>query len=292
MKWLEGLSKKQLEPSWRFEAAGVFWRLVPSSDGLLVGEDRQAEAKSVTFFCIDRKSGVPLWTGVAMDEHWWVGIEDVGHCVLFLHGYQSPDMPMHLGITALDLSNGKVLWRREELRYLETADDKVYAAAINRSDDPNIVEVDSTTGTIIREIDAELLMEVRSRQNERSFVRFPTQVRDAQAAPDVMKMILKRLPIDKAYSRVSSAGLALKQVSVLDVFDKRTADQASRSFRERLFVVRNADGKQLYGDVLSVQAAGEAVDSFFVIENTLYYIKERRTLIAVPLSPEETDEES
>jgi len=47
--------------------------------------------------------------------------------------------------------------------------------------------------------------------------------------------------------------------------------------------VKRGTGAVVYRDILAASATGLGMDAFFVQDNALVYVRERRTLCAVPL---------
>jgi len=90
---------------------GQIWRmLIDADEHLLYIEVRDAESREVSFSGFDLSTGKATFTDLQTDEKWLTGIEACYDGVLFLHGYQSAQSPIHKGIIAIDGSNGKVLW--------------------------------------------------------------------------------------------------------------------------------------------------------------------------------------
>jgi hypothetical protein len=48
-------------------------------------------------------------------------------------------------------------------------------------------------------------------------------------------------------------------------------------------VIDETNGKQLYADVLNSSTPAVVPDSFFVDAATIYYVKEKQTVVALPL---------
>ena len=119
--------EKQLKPAWQFNAGALIWRILFTSNNLIIGETRNQVAKSTSFFCINAHSGKPVWGKIEFGEPWWIGIEAIYDRWLILHGFTRPDMPEHKGIRIVELSSGKLLWKNAELSYWFVSDQKLYA---------------------------------------------------------------------------------------------------------------------------------------------------------------------
>src|SRR5258705_3352973 len=155
--WLRGSSRgKHLAPAWEFHVRGIIWRLLVSGKGQFVGEERNINERSVSFFCIDSESGTPLWRDLRLAEPWWIGIEALHDDLVLLHEFAMPDFPDHKKIHALDLSSGKLLWSNEEVTYLFSHGNAIYAAK-DLNDVRTYLELDSMSGKERRELDGDAL---------------------------------------------------------------------------------------------------------------------------------------
>ncbi|MGC8653663.1 MAG: DUF4905 domain-containing protein [Candidatus Kryptoniota bacterium] len=124
--------KKRAAPSWKFRAPEEdngsrkkVWRLLPGS-GVLVAELRDETKKRVEFSGIDIISGTVLWQKFTLAEPWWVTFDRIYRDVLFIHQFVRPDMPHTMGIFAVDLFTGKLIWENSDCKLLAINDDVVY----------------------------------------------------------------------------------------------------------------------------------------------------------------------
>ena len=93
MRLFSTKKKETIAPIWEFTARGIIWRLLLSENGFFVGEERNLESKTVSFFCLDQRSGSPLWNDRTFPEHWWISLEATHKNIVFIHEFVSPDMP-------------------------------------------------------------------------------------------------------------------------------------------------------------------------------------------------------
>ncbi|RKR84392.1 uncharacterized protein DUF4905 [Mucilaginibacter gracilis] len=91
--------------------SGQIWKMeIDASRQLLYIETRNTQSRTVRFSAFDMLLGKANFIDFALDEQWLAGIEGSFNGVLFLHGYQSAQSPVHKGITAINGNNGQVLW--------------------------------------------------------------------------------------------------------------------------------------------------------------------------------------
>lgn len=100
-----------LKPYIQQQLAGQIWKmLIDPVSHLLFVEVRDIDNRQVSFSGFDLRTGKLTFTDLVPDEKWLTGMEGCFDGVLFLHGYQSAQSPVHKGITAVDGPTGKTLW--------------------------------------------------------------------------------------------------------------------------------------------------------------------------------------
>lgn len=100
-----------LKPYIQQQFTGQIWKLlIDPVKELLFVETRDTENRIVSFSGFDMNTGTGNFLNISLDEKWLTGIEDCFNNVLFLHGYQSTQSPVHKGITAIDSATGNILW--------------------------------------------------------------------------------------------------------------------------------------------------------------------------------------
>ncbi|MGA7159452.1 MAG: DUF4905 domain-containing protein [Bacteroidota bacterium] len=278
--------QKQLKPSWSYTTSGVLWRLLFSETNFIVGEDRDTEKKQVSFFCLNAANGDVLWKNLSFAEPWWIGIEGIVHDKVFLHGFKKPDMPEHGKIVALDLGTGRELWNNNDYSYLYATSDRVMAFR-DFFERRMYYELDTSTGKLLQEL-KELPADGDSKKNAnfgRENFAFPESLTEAvDEFPVVVPMVNRycdRNSIRGSVEYIRSSGkLVFNYYAVQGHDQEKNID----SLQNRLCIIDEASGKQVYADILNSSTPSAVPDSFFVDDATAYYIKEKNTLVAVSLS--------
>ena len=284
MQWLSGWKRKKLEPEWEFEAKGFLWRLVPSSNGYFVGEDRNVDAKTTSFFCLDQESGVVRWKDVQFDERWWIGIEEVHEDILFLHEYATPDLPEHKKIYAISLITGTMMWMNDTVKFLFAHEERVYASK-DSYDRRNFFEVDIHNGTVVRDLDAEYVQVLREIAVAKKVeqVEFPVPF----GVQNISNSQIKK-GIDKATSHARDVReieyLHKNQTLAVGYYDNVSTKPTEQLLEQRLVIVEEEKSRVLLNEVLATHATMTVPDSFFGKGDYLYYIKDRKLLKAVRLN--------
>ena len=284
MKWISRWKRPTIAPAWEFKTNGILWRLLPSVDGLFVGEDRDVDAKSVSLFCLDQRTGAVQWKDVQLKERWWISLEIVHENVVLACEFATPDMPDFKTIHALDLSTGKPLWQNDEARLLFAHGDCVYACK-ETYETRIFFEIDLNSGTMLRELDAQYIEVLRETiaANHAESMEFPVTL-DLSSIEDSRL----RQEIGKVTNRARVIGPAecidKGDVLVLAYYNDISTNPLQQVLRQELFLVDKGKARSMYRDVISSNSIKAVPDAFFSRENFIYYIKDKRILRAIDLS--------
>ena len=102
MKLLQRIFGRGLPPGWEITPGGIVWKLQPTPGGILIGEARDVEARTLSLFAVRPSTGEEIFTGIRLDEPWWIALEMTIGEIAILHSFPQPDMPTALGATAVD----------------------------------------------------------------------------------------------------------------------------------------------------------------------------------------------
>ena len=281
MRWF---SKNDSDPSnaaWSYSTTGILWRIVPSSLGYFIGEDRDTSAKRVSFFCVNRVTGETCWSGKSFSEPWWIGIEAVCGSTVFLHEYATPDMPDHKKIHAVDLLTGDVVWSNQELKLLFAHDDRVYAVQ-EHFDRRIFFALDIATGAVVSEIDRENLNALQRTlpDDPDQHVMYPLPASEVSLDSEAHANI--HFALSKASNPVLPEYLVRKNCVIVAYYEN--VDSAGTEYQQHLSVHSLNQKKILYRDIILDRAVIPVPDSFFCIGDFIYYVREKKTLTAVDLS--------
>jgi len=276
---------KKLRPRWRFQVAGSIWRILFTRNGLVMGEERAGADGSARFFCVNADSGAPLWRDRALNERRWIGIEACGETVLFLHEFAKPDLPVHRGVTALDLQTGELLWRDPEAVFSF----EIPGFAIIRRDGierSRYQQLDERTGVVVKDFgdDASAVNALRSSRGADEELREPVVIDDG---PGLMKELApligrhcggdrRRGPVE-----ILPAGEHVVVAYHVDV-DQPGAGREER-LAHHLKVIHRPTSRELFGKMLLNDLRYPALGTFTLRNGILYFVERRSTLVALPL---------
>lgn len=283
MKWLSAWRSTKLATAWTYSTHGQLWRLLPSTDGYLALEDRQAESKCVSFACLHAMTGEVLWRDLSFEERWWISLNTIHQDVVFLHEYATPDMPDEKKIYAVDIASGRLRWSNADLKFLFAHDGAVYAAR-DEYDRRRFFELDLHIGSVLREIDDGYLNVVRSTVVGAGLtqVRFP-----AHYVPGGEGGNTRYDRLEKFFRGVSDVEMAevleFDRHWIVGYYVKLHERSSQRALQQHLAVMAKDEERVIFRDVLTRNALMCAPDMFFSMRNHLYYVKERKCLSALNL---------
>ncbi|MDT8323840.1 MAG: DUF4905 domain-containing protein [Bacteroidota bacterium] len=274
-------------PSWTYDAGAYIWRFVFSGAGHILGETRDPERKTTSFFCLAENDGTVLWEGLQSDEEWWVGFEAVESGRFYLHGFRKPDMPQHLGIRAHDLATGKALWRNDDLAFVLARDQDVYGAREGFSG-MEFFRLSAADGSVAEELGQDItkinvLRGLLNEEEDYSGYRYPEPFSQEHPAFAAAAAPLQTL-LDPARVIGNLDVLVEKSLLLAAWHEAKENSGATPALRQHLAALALPRGKALYETVLLEEADAPGMDSFFLKDAQLLYIKNRRVLTAHDLN--------
>ena len=277
---------ERLDTGWKYVANGMIWRLLLTERGRVVGECRNQDKKTVSFFCLDEESGKPLWQDLNLEEPWWVGIEAVLNDTLLLHTYASPDMPEHRGIRAYDTQTGVLRWRNDNVTFWFGFGDRVFAyrdlfeKRVGYEIGLQTGELRATYDESLRELHA-LRGEAIESQSD-SAVTPPEIMSDDALDPSILALVNRTTKGKKIAGNVEY----IKQNDLL-AFNYHilagTPAAQSQSFENHFFIYRLPQGTCAFSDIIGRDLKAYVPDSFFIRRSRLFFVKDQHTLTALRL---------
>lgn len=265
------------DPAWTYDTGAMVWRMKISRSGEILLEIRDPEKKEAWFSCLDETSGTELWTGLRLDEPWWIGVEDMEQGRLFLHGFRKPDMPRHLGIHTYDLRTGTLMWRNDNLTFLFALDDEVYTSH-EGFEEMTFYVLDADSGEIKKNLgsDTEAVNVLRSTLNEEDlFLDYDYPEPFDASHPDFAALR------DRVYAVVPEDGFT----GNLDVLELASTlliswhgPAANGTGYDQHFRALAPDGTTVRSDIINSGVQQPGIDSFFVKSGRVMYIRNQQTL--------------
>jgi hypothetical protein len=254
-----------------YAPGATIWRVHPAVRGKLVGEHRDTVNRRVAFFALSFPDGKPIWEGLTVEEQWWTGIDRVEGDLLFIHGFVSPDMPMHRGITVVDIPSGKVLWS-QPLWTLDVVRGRTLRVLTDGRDYEPQILVDVRTG---EEVFAEVLYE-DSGSDWWTGVAYPEPRTVEQCGVHAAgAAVLKEWKTENVVGPIETVELPELFIAAAAVQRKH---RGTMRLGHELLVVEKKRGKIVHDAVLAQEAKGAVMESCFVQKGMLVYVQEKQQL--------------
>jgi hypothetical protein len=300
MNWF----KKGVKPAWTFKARQIsnglrVWRLLPSTDEILVVELRDVETKSVRFIAVNLITGTVLWSSDLSDAgvgnaRWWITLNKIYGGVVYLQHFSRPDMPTSNGIFALDLFTGELLWQDRETLLISVFGDTLYGLRrANDLDSGILVELDRKTGKEIGNYRYErlnqgnnVLSKVAEANEEESRVPWisPERVEEVNGLSEVKKWIpdFAVNPMAIRLSRSSEESNGTIDKDVVGYYVGAGKDEKGIPvFDARLLIIESDE--KVFEDVVDREVYSVLQDIFFVVKGKLIYVKHSVDIVALQL---------
>lgn len=286
MSFLKRIFGKSLSPTWELTPGQLIWKLQPTEGGILFGESRDVEQKKLTLFAIRPDEGKMLFSGVTLDEPWWVALEMTIGEVAVLHSFPRPDLPNAVGATALDCATGDLLWRDETIRVLAGVEELALVQRGNSFDWGALALIDARTGALLEEIGEDLERVQAFQQACASAGKWDGWI----SSEEVEAGSPKEITLASYLSSTIKDRRGSIEFAELDGFTVVAAHARSRRSAEamlagavdtHLFIFEG--DRQLYHEIVTKDAPAPAGDIFFIWRDVLIFIRDRRTLVGIDL---------
>lgn len=283
--FFSSLFSRTLAPAWSFACRGTLWRLLLGDRGFIVGECRDEGKKETEFFCLNEGTGVPVWRHAGLEERWWIGLEAVSGNRVLLHGFESPDLPGHKRLIALDLDTGKEVWRNDEVTYWFSYQSRVYV--YRTMFERRIGQaLDLETGELLENHDAieELatLRQLAREEDPHASLDFPEMLVPGDAPPPLRPLIEREIRHQQIVGSIEA--VVREPFVVMNYHRAGKGSTPERALLENHLVIFDASaGKKVFSDVLIRNAHAPVPDAFFLRNSSVFFIKDQRDLCMVRL---------
>ena len=261
----------KLKKIYRFDNKRQIWRIIPTTNGKLIIEEREPDKKQAYFHCIAIESGKKFLKDFQLDDKFWVGIESVRDDIIFFHKFAKPDMPKHRGIFAFDIRSKNVIWENSELIFQFLLKEKLYAFR-EKFQGRSYVSINPLTGEIIEEIgeNYDLINTLRNEsliEGDYKGQMFPeifeTGFVTDNRANDFIKSLRNVFMISGKIEHILKNELLL--VSFHEVNSKG-------NFNNLFKAVDLSKGKYILEEVINKETSLYLTDSFFIKDDYLFLL--------------------
>ncbi|MEO5930449.1 MAG: DUF4905 domain-containing protein [Candidatus Kapaibacterium sp.] len=287
MKLLQRIFGRSLSPAWEIAPGAIIWKLQPTDGGIIIGESRDVELKTLSLFAIRPATGQVLFSGLTLDEPWWIALEmTIGEIAIF-HRFPRPDMPNSIGATAVDCGTGQVLWSNDSIRILCGIEEIALAQRGETFDWHALALIDARTGEILEEIGDNV-------ERAQAFQRTCGTISGLRGwinSEELEEDDLRYSIIEEAAARLLKERRGPLEVAeyggyvVIGAHDrsKRSPEAMLANLVDAHLIVIQGD-RPVVHEIVTREAPGPSSDIFFIWNGTLIYIRDRRILLGINLT--------
>jgi hypothetical protein len=284
---LQRIFGRTLSPAWEIAPGEIVWKLQPTGSGVLLGESRDVERKMMTIFALRPAEGRTLFSGVALDEPWWVALEMTIGDVAIFHSFPRPDLPNAIGATAIDCATGEVLWRDDTMRVLCGVEELALVQRGDTLDFSSLALIDVRSAAVLEEIGQNpervgAFQQACAAPAQWSGWINAEEVEQGSPAAITIESYLSPI-IKERRGTIESAELNGYTIAAAHSRSRRSADAMLGGAVDTHLVVAS-EGRVQYHEIITKDAPGPAGDSFFIWNGVLVFIRDRRTLVGINLN--------
>lgn len=250
--------------SWKYTAGSYIWRVMPTPEGLLIGEERDPVARTASFFCVDAGAGKVLWKRLPLGDGWWTGFAACARGVLLLHGYASPDLPQHLKVFAVDARTGRELWNNPAVTFAGVHGGEVYATT--PAGTTVVLDLGSGSPLPVPEV-------LPAMDGPDTSIKFPAPLDLEKSSPFPGLLDLLGGRLDGPAEILPVGGFFVVTYCV--------RAGSGGPFTQMLTVIDPGRKKVVLTEQLLASTSMAVPDTCFSRGETLYYIRERRHLVGI-----------
>lgn len=286
MNLLQRIFGRGLSSDWEVTPGGIVWKLQPTAGGILIGEARNVEERTLSLFAVRPSTGQLLFSGVALDEPWWIALEmTIGEVAIF-HSFPRPDMPSSIGATAVDCATGDVLWSDDGIRVLCGVEELALVQRGPAHDWTSLEVIDARSGALLERIGDDLERAAAFQRACDDGTQWHGWVNAHTMEPEEDRARLVTTTLD----RVMKERRGAPEIAELGGYTVIAAHERSRRSPEAMLgnlvdtrlLVLHGD-RLVHNDIVTRDAPGPAEDLFFLWHGVLVVIRDRRTLSGINL---------
>lgn len=267
----------------------VIWKILPTPGGILFGESRDPEGKTMSLFALRPGTGEKIFSGVQLDEPWWIALEMTVGEVAILHRFPKPDLPNAMGTVAVDTTNGAILWSNDQLRILCGVEELAIAQQGDSLDWSNLLLIDARSGIRLEEIGEDPARVAGFQLACEGSAQWSGWINGDELNEGDARFaeINGRLDVlgKERRGTIEFAEHGGYQIVACHRRSTRSAtSMLSNLYDTELFVF---DGERtLYRETIMRDASGVGSEIFFILNGVLMFIRDRRTLVGINLNGE------
>ncbi len=263
---------KKLTNHFSVPFTGNIWRMLAApQEGMLVLEIREGMGRKVNFAAIDFRRYQILWHHLPLPQTWWISVVHLQGKQLYLQTYPDSQTPQPNGLVMVDILTGKVQWHLEQVGFLHLS--PAGLLVYQPKEEPIYQLIDSSNGVIIREMEAEEVKLFPSLPPVQ--VQYPVHyTAENKYFSTIAQFMQLKLGIQaqKAFDYMEYKGLIIISYYIY-----------SNNQYTNFLLVLDQEANVLLQELLAKDLQGIGLDTFFIVENRLIFVKEKTELVIYEL---------
>lgn len=258
------------------------WKLLCSAEGILVGEERNSHTRRTSLFAFDLKGQRELWSGLTLEDPWWLSIVEVTKTSLYIQHYAEGPLPTPSGVTSINLLSGTVRWTQPRASYFAESGVGVILLQQGMLQEQYLA-VDPATGEMLQRLTRGDLP--KRDPEEFTHLAFPSIINPQEVASSDTQRMLATL-VDLSDLRGSIEYQKLPRLSILSYYSRDTKDAQSmleNKLAQDLAIIDHETERLLFRERLMHSANYPVSGSFFLFQDQLLYVKDGSTLKSITL---------
>jgi hypothetical protein len=258
------------------------WKLLCSTEGILVGEERHTQDRETSLFAYDLGRNTLLWCGLELDDKWWLSAIEITRDSLYVQHYAEGPLPTPAGVTSIDLLAGKVRWTQPRVAYYAESAGVVILLQQGMLQEQYLA-VDLLTGEMTRRITTDELPP--RNPDDFAHLTFPALIEPDETESGEIERMLRKL-VDRAELRGSIEYHKRGDIAILSYYVRDTKD--AQTMLENKLVQDLAIIDTLSNDILMHERLHRSANypvsgSFFIFNDRLLYVKDGNELKSISL---------
>ncbi len=258
--------------SFLFEDNYLVWKIIKAKDdNLLVVELRNPAELYTAFVCIDLNKQEILWDDLAFEDTWSISISGMNSEYLFFTEFTDGQIPEAKAVFSISLETKEMGWYLENTIFEAVTDEYVLLKENIDGEFQNIC-IDKNTGESI-----ENSIDLSSIDLFDSHIEFPLQYEEGS---DYFNTVNEFMHNKKGISITKACDYLEWNSYIIIAYYQNTENKALNNY----IIILNKMGKVLFEDQLGKGLKGIASESFFIAEEKLIYIKDKREISTINLT--------
>jgi len=281
-------NKYKIKPEWVFNQSGNLWKFIFGGKEFIAGETRDLEEKKLYLFTLEIKTGKKMLKDFMFEEgNYWISTEGASTSILYLHRFEKPELPYHKNIIALDLRTGKKLWENEDYQYYFSTEEKLFGLK-QQFEKADLVEINITDGKVIRKVSEEDYAEILDMKRKtdddlfteyydypKGLSQFPPEINEGKIIEEETRNTEGEIEYIVKDGKLCFNYYKPADINIKDI---------SRKYYKNIFCIYDIETREkLYEDVLNERSSYNVPDNFFCKGDYLYYLREKKDIVAIKL---------